>query len=137
MLNKVQLIGRLTGAPEPISNGCSFTVAVNESYKDKEGNNVENTEFVRCVAFGKLSEILLKWLEKGEKHYFEGKLRTSKYEKDGETRYSTSVVVNNFSFLDAKKKDKNETLKNAEEIFKEDEKKEEIEQEVIINDLPF
>lgn len=74
---------------------ANATVACDDSYKNKTtGEKVEKTEFVRVVFFGKLAEIVEKYLHKGSKVYVEGKLRTRKWQtQDGQDRYSTEVVV--------------------------------------------
>ncbi|HOJ03217.1 MAG TPA: single-stranded DNA-binding protein [Bacteroidota bacterium] len=106
-LNKVQLIGRLGGDPElkhtesniPVVN---FSLATNESYKDQEGNLVERVEWHRCVAWRKLAELLHQFLKKGSRVYLEGKLQTRSWEdKDGNKRYTTEVLVDEFVFLDS------------------------------------
>ncbi len=107
-LNKVQLIGHLGGDPElkytdsnvPVTN---FTLATNESYKDANGNMVERTEWHRIVAWRKLAEVLHEYLKKGSKVYIEGKLQTRSWDdKDGNKRYTTEIVANEFMFLDSK-----------------------------------
>lgn len=106
-LNKVQLIGRLGGDPElKTTEGgvslCSFSLATNESYKDQSGNLVERTEWHRCVAWRKGAEVLAQYVKKGQLLYVEGKLETRKYEKDGQDRYSTQIIVNEFVMLTSK-----------------------------------
>lgn len=106
MVNKCYFIGNLTRDPEfsqtqTGSDLCKFTIACNEKYK-KNGETVENVEFVNCVAFGKLAGIVSSYTSKGSKVFAMGKLNTNKYEKDGQTRYYTSVIVNEFTMLDSK-----------------------------------
>jgi len=107
-LNKVMLIGHLGSDPElrytegnvPVT---TFNVATNESYKDQNGNLVERTEWHRIVAWRKLAELFAEYLKKGSKVYLEGKLQTRSWDdKDGNKRYTTEVVVNEFMFLDSK-----------------------------------
>ena len=107
-VNKVQIIGTLGRDPEMryLPNGnavVTVSVATDESYQDKQsGQKVERTEWHRLTAFGKLAEIIGQYLKKGSKAYFEGKLRTNEYEKDGIKRYSTEIVVNDMMMLDSK-----------------------------------
>ena len=107
-LNKTQIIGNLCRDPEmkylPSGSAVvSISVATDESYNDKNtGQKVEKTEFHRLTAFGKLAEIIGQYLKKGSKAYFEGKLRTNEYEKDGIKRYSTEIVVNDMMMLDGR-----------------------------------
>lgn len=105
-VNKVVIIGNLTKDPDvkytPNGNAvASFNVATDESYNDKAtGQKVEATEFHRLVAYGKLAEICQKFLKKGSRAYFEGKLKTREWEKDGVKRYTTEIVANDMMMLD-------------------------------------
>jgi single-strand DNA-binding protein len=107
-VNKVQIIGTLGRDPEMkfLPNGnavVTVSVATDESYNDKSsGQKVEKTEWHRMTAFGKLAEIIGQYLKKGSKAYFEGKLKTNEYEKDGIKRYSTEIVVNDMMMLDGR-----------------------------------
>lgn len=107
-VNKVQIIGTLGRDPEMkyLPSGSAVvtvSVATDESYNDKQsGQKVEKTEWHRMTAFGKLAEIIGQYLKKGSKAYFEGKLRTNEYEKDGIKRYSTEIVVNDMMMLDGR-----------------------------------
>ena len=107
-VNKVQIIGTLGRDPEMkyLPSGSAVvtvSVATDESYNDKQtGQKVERTEWHRISAFGKLAEIIGQYLHKGSKAYFEGKLRTNEYEKDGIKRYSTEIVVNDMMMLDGR-----------------------------------
>jgi single-strand DNA-binding protein len=107
-VNKVQIIGTLGRDPEMkyLPSGTavvSVSVATDESYTDKQsGQKVEKTEWHRLAAFGKLAEIIGQYLKKGSKAYFEGKLRTNEYEKDGIKRYSTEIVINDMMMLDSR-----------------------------------
>lgn len=104
-INKVILIGNLGGDPELRYTGsgtavCNFTVATNESYKDKEGNMVDKTEWHRVVAWGRLAEICGEYLKKGRQVYIEGSLQTNQWEdKDGNTRYTTEVKAREMQML--------------------------------------
>jgi single-strand DNA-binding protein len=107
-INKVILIGRLGKDPEvrytsenvPVAN---FTIATTESYRDKSGNRIETTEWHNIVAWRNLAEIAEKFLSKGKQIYLEGKLRTRTWEdKDGNKRYSTEIVADNFIMLGKK-----------------------------------
>lgn len=105
-VNKVILIGNLGDAPELryLGSGdavCNMSVATNESYTDSDGNEVEKTEWVDVVAWGRLGEICEEYLDKGSQVYFEGKLQTRSWEdNDGNTRYSTEVKAQEMMFLD-------------------------------------
>jgi single-strand DNA-binding protein len=105
-VNKVTLIGILGRDPEirymPNGNAvANITIATDESYNDKQtGQKVEQTEWHRLVAYGKLAEIIQQYLKKGSRAYFEGKLRTREWEKDGVKRYTTEIITNDMMMLD-------------------------------------
>jgi single-strand DNA-binding protein len=98
-LNEWRGIGRLTADIEQryLPNGnavANFTIAVDDSYKKKDSNEkVEQTEWVRCTAFGKTAEFLANWLHKGKRVLVCGKMKTREYEKDGIKRYVTEIHV--------------------------------------------
>ncbi|QDP49759.1 MAG: putative single-stranded DNA-binding protein [Prokaryotic dsDNA virus sp.] len=95
MLNKMQIIGNLTKDPEVKNGVAKFTVAVNEKFKTKDGEQKETTEFFNCAMFGRLADVAENYFTKGMKVYLEGKLNTREYEG----KYYTTVNVQNFSFL--------------------------------------
>lgn len=107
-INKVQLIGTLGRDPEvrymPNGNAvANLSLATDESYNDKQtGQKVEQTEWHRLVIYGKLAEIVQQYLKKGSRAYFEGKLKTHEWEKDGVKHYTTEIVVNDMVMLDGK-----------------------------------
>tara|TARA_R110000787_G_scaffold14765_1_gene45447 strand:- start:860 stop:1273 length:414 start_codon:yes stop_codon:yes gene_type:complete len=106
-LNKVILIGNLGADPETrhSAGGSQVTnirIATSESWKDKLGEKQEKTEWHRVTFFGRLAEIASEFLRKGSMVYIEGRIETSKYEKDGETRYSTAIVAKEMQMLGGK-----------------------------------
>ena len=106
-VNKVILVGRLGVDPElkSLDGGqsvCNMSIATSESWKDKEGNKQEKTEWHRCTAWGKTAELCGQYLKKGREVYIEGKLQTRKYEKDGVEKYATDIVVSTVQFLGGK-----------------------------------
>lgn len=104
-LNKVMLIGNLGADPEMrfVQSGsavANFNLAVNRKYKDREGEDREDTEWVRIVAWARLAEIAGQYLQKGSQVFVEGRMQTRKWEdRDGNTRYTTEVVAFNIQFL--------------------------------------
>jgi single-strand DNA-binding protein len=106
--NSVRLIGNLGMNPEvrTLQNDqklVSFSLATTESYKDKEGNRVKETQWHRLVAWGKTAQIAEKYLQKGSEVAIEGKLTTRQYTtKDGEKRSITEVVVSDILLMDKK-----------------------------------
>ncbi|MDH5719985.1 MAG: single-stranded DNA-binding protein [Spirochaetia bacterium] len=110
-INRVVLVGRLTRDPELKSTNtgnyfCRFTLASNRSFYKKEGDNRELKEevgFFDCVAWGKLAEIISKYLQKGRRLGVDGSLRFSSWENtEGKKQSKVEVFVENFQFLDAK-----------------------------------
>jgi len=106
--NKVQLIGNVGNEPEitNLESGkkvAKFSIATNESYKDSKGEKVTNTQWHNIVAWGKIAEIVEKYVGKGKEVALEGKLTSRSYEtKDGEKRYVTEVVVDEILLLGIK-----------------------------------
>lgn len=99
-INKVTLIGAVGQDPETRFTAAgltiaSFSLATSEKRKDKE----EVTQWHNCVAFGKLAEIVQQYVVKGSKLYLDGAIQYQTYEKDGEKRYATKIIVNDLSML--------------------------------------
>ena len=107
-VNKVILVGNLGQDPEvrymPNGNAvANVSVATSETWKDKNtGDNQEKTEWHRVVMFRRLGEIAGEYLKKGSKVYIEGKLQTRKWEKDGQTHYTTEIVADQMQMLDTR-----------------------------------
>lgn len=107
-VNKVILIGNLGQDPELRYTGsgtavCNMRLATNESYKDRDGQLVEKTEWHNVVAWARLAEICGEYLKKGAQVYFEGSLQTRSWEdRDGNTRYTTEVKVREMMMLDSR-----------------------------------
>jgi len=105
MLNKVMLIGyagadsemKFTSGGTPVAN---FSLAVNESFKNSQGEKKSNTLWVRCVAWRRCAEIVGEYVTKGKFLFVEGRLQLRSYEdRQGEKRDVTEVVVNTIRFL--------------------------------------
>lgn len=99
-INRVTLLGAVGQDPETRFTAAgmavaSFSLATSEKRKDKE----EITQWHSCVAFGKLAEIVQQYVTKGAKLYLDGTIQYQTYEKDGEKRYATKIVVNDLSML--------------------------------------
>ena len=106
-MNKVILVGRLTKDPEVRYGGSNnnavarFTVAVDRRFK-REGDD-QTADFISCVAFGKTGEFIEKYGHKGTKYVLEGRIQTGRYtNKDGQTVFTTDVVVENVEFAESK-----------------------------------
>ena len=104
-LNRVQLIGRLGRDPEskftPTGKKVTtFSIAISNRWKDRNGEMKESTEWVNIEAWERLGEVCQEYLHKGSLVFLEGRLKTEKYEEKGETRYYTKVVLQSLEFLD-------------------------------------
>ena len=105
MLNKVILIGRLGRDPELryMANGeavCNFSVATSESWKDKNGQRQDATEWHEVTMFRKLAEIAGQYLTKGSQVYIEGKIKSRKYtDKNGVERTAYDIIANEMKML--------------------------------------
>ena len=102
-LNKVFIIGNLTRDPElkALPSGikvCSFAVATNRTYKDKDGNRQDTTEFHNVVVFGRVAELSAQYLKKGSQAYIEGRLQTRSWEQNNEKKYRTEIVAETVQF---------------------------------------
>lgn len=104
-LNKVFLMGNLTRDPETrVTPGglsiCKFGLAVNRVWRDKEGNQQEETTFVDVDAFGRQAETISKYVTKGRGLFVEGRLKLDQWENNaGEKRSKLKVVLDNFQFI--------------------------------------
>lgn len=103
-VNKVILVGNVGKDPEiqyvseniPVAR---FTLATSETYKDKNGEKVTNTEWHNIVVWRGLAQVVEKYVKKGTQLYIEGKITHRQYEKDGVTKYFTEIVANNMQML--------------------------------------
>ncbi len=104
-VNKVILIGNLGADPEVryMPSGDAITnirLATTDTWKDKNGEKQERTEWHRVVFFGKTAEIAGEYLKKGSQVYVEGRLQTRKWQdKDGQDRYTTEIVADRMQML--------------------------------------
>ncbi len=105
-MNKVILVGRLGQNPEQRATPSgtavtNFSMATNETYKNQNGEYTENTEWHRCVAFGKTAEYIGNFFTKGRLVYVDGRIRTRKWtDANNITRYSTEIMVDTAMLLD-------------------------------------
>jgi single-strand DNA-binding protein len=104
-INKVILIGNLGKDPEVrhLEGGVAvarFPLATSETFKDKNGDRQERTEWHNIVLWRGLADVSEKYLKKGQSVYIEGKIRTNSYQdKEGVQRYSTEIVADNMTML--------------------------------------
>ncbi|ALI99277.1 single-stranded DNA-binding protein [Rufibacter tibetensis] len=104
-INKVILIGNLGKDPEVrhLEGGVAvarFPLATSETFKDKNGERQERTEWHNIVVWRGLAEVAEKYVKKGQSVYIEGRIRTNSYQdKEGVQRYSTEIVADNMTML--------------------------------------
>jgi single-strand DNA-binding protein len=104
-LNKVQLIGNLGKDPEirfTPGDGkrvASFSMAVSRSFKNKDGESIEDSQWFNVEAWVGLAKVVEDYLKKGDRIYIEGRLKTESYDKDGKTKYFTKVVIKEMIML--------------------------------------
>jgi single-strand DNA-binding protein len=113
-LNKCLLAGNLTKDPEKkvLPSGqsvASFSIAINRTWKDKEGQKQEAVEYANIVSFGKQADTIAQYFHKGDGIFVEGRMQTRNYDdKDGNKKYVTEIVLENFQFGNKRKEDKPE-----------------------------
>lgn len=119
-INKAIILGNLGRDPEIIhtTSGivvCKFSIATSKKTKDGQ----EITQWHRCTAFGKVGEIISKYVSKGDQLYVEGEINYSQYEKDRITHYSTDIIVREFNFINSgnKHKDSNSNKTDSNDQF--------------------
>ncbi|HEX7368146.1 MAG TPA: single-stranded DNA-binding protein [Candidatus Saccharimonadales bacterium] len=106
-LNQVFLMGNLTRDPDlrqtPTGqNVCSFSLALNRSYKDSSGEWQEATDYIDIVAWGPLAERVAQYLSKGRRCLVQGRLQSRSWEQDGNKRSKVEVLANDVTFLDSR-----------------------------------
>lgn len=106
-VNKVILVGNVGNDPEvkyikedvPVAK---FSLATSESYKNRDGEKVTNTEWHNIVVWRGLAKVVENYVKKGSKLYIEGKLTHRKFEQDGQTKYFTEIVCKELQMLDSR-----------------------------------
>jgi single-strand DNA-binding protein len=106
-LNQVTLMGNLTRDPElrqtPSGQSvCSFSLALNRSYKDQSGEWQEATDYIDIVAWGPLGERVSQYLHKGSRTLVQGRLQSRSWEQEGVKRSKVEVLANDVTFLDGR-----------------------------------
>lgn len=141
--SKAIIIGNITKDPElrAISSGsqvCSFSVAVNRSFRGQDGSDKESVSFISCTAWGKTAEIISQYAHRGTGIMVSGRLEQRSYEaKDGSKRSTTEIVVEDFNFLGGRDSGANYSSEGAQaeasDIVPDDIPDEPID----LNDVPF
>ncbi|MDB5181622.1 MAG: putative Single-stranded DNA-binding protein 1 [Candidatus Saccharibacteria bacterium] len=106
-LNQVTLMGNLTRDPELRQtpggqNVCSFSLALNRSYKDQSGEWQEATDYIDVVAWGPLGERVSQYLQKGRRCLVQGRLQSRSWEQEGQKRSKVEVLASDVTFLDGR-----------------------------------
>lgn len=123
-MNSVNLIGRLSNSPEirhTTSNQmiCRFNLAVTRRFKNHAGDY--EADFINCVAFGKIAELIGNYVEKGQQLAVEGRIQTGSYTaQDGSKRYTFDVIVENITFINSKGVKKEQESIQKEQTSEED-----------------
>ncbi len=109
-INQVILMGNLTRDPElrQIPSGqsvCSFSLALNRSYKGADGEWQEATDYIDVVAWGPLGERVSQYLSKGRRCLVQGRLQSRSWEQDGQKRSKVEVSASDVTFLDSPRGD--------------------------------
>ena len=141
-LNKAMIFGNLTRDPELKSlpsgiNVCSFSLATNRIYNDREGNRQENVDYHNITVFGKQAENCAKYLTKGSSAYVEGRLQTRSWEKDGVKQYRTEIIADRVQFGPRSGGGGAPAEKNTEEDDKKPSTPDYPEEEINPEDIPF
>jgi len=102
-LNKAMIYGNLTRDPELKAlpsgmNVCSFSLATNRVYKDRDGKRQESTDYHNIVVFGRQADTCAQYLKKGAGTFVEGRLQTRSWDKDGAKQYRTEIVADRVQF---------------------------------------
>lgn len=102
-INKVILYGNLTRDPEMRAlpsgmNVCSFSIATNRVFKDRDGNKKEEVDYHNISVFGRTADTVAQYMKKGSGIFIEGRLHTRSWEKDGQKQYRTEIIADRVQF---------------------------------------
>lgn len=118
MVNKVILVGNVGGDPEvrhidENTQFARFTLATSERYRNKQGEQVVQTEWHNIVVWRGLAKVVEQYVRKGSQLYIEGRITNRSYEKDGVTRYYTEIVANSLKMLGRRGDNANSNMVNV------------------------
>ena len=133
-MNLTILVGRLTADPtlKYAQSGkafCKFSIAVQREF------NREEADFINCIAWDKRAEAICEYLRKGRRIATQGRLSVNSYEKDGETKWITEVIVDKFEFVDSLNNEKSEYKKQNDEFTENIQNSEN--EDPLLDDFPF
>ena len=106
-MNYVSLLGRLTRDVEVTYTQSGKAYARFSLAVSRGTSNRDEVDFINCIAWEKRVETISQYFKKGSRILVQGRITTGSYEKNGETRYTTDVVVNNFDFIETKSSEGN------------------------------
>ncbi|MGP1494761.1 MAG: single-stranded DNA-binding protein [Streptobacillus sp.] len=106
-MNYVSLLGRLTRDVEVTYTQSGKAYARFSIAVSRGTSNRDEVDFINCIAWEKRAETISQYFKKGSRILVQGRITTGSYEKNGETRYTTDVVVNNFDFIETKSSEGN------------------------------
>ena len=117
-VNKVILVGNVGKDPEVkyLEGGVAvakFPLATSESYKNRDGQKVEQTEWHNIVLWRGLAEVAEKYVRKGKQLYIEGKIRTRSYEENNVKKYFTEIIADSMTLLGGPRDNNNEQTVEA------------------------
>jgi len=103
-VNRMTILGNLGKDPEVKTTAsgkkvATLTIATTESWKNSEGERVEETEWHRVIIWGRKAEVAEQYLRKGREVYIEGKKKTRNYEADGQTKYITEIIAHDMQLI--------------------------------------
>ena len=141
-VNKVILVGNVGKDPEvqyikedvPVAR---FTLATSETYKDRNGEKVTNTEWHNIVVWRGLAKVVEQYVKKGSQLYIEGKISNRSYEKDGVTKYFTEIVANSLQMLGSKDNTGAAPPQTSTPTTVNEPKMEDLTEDISGDDLPF
>jgi len=148
-INKATILGNLTRDPElkSLPSGVkvvSLSIATNRYWKDQNGAKQESVEYHNVVAFGRLAETIAQYMKKGSSIYVEGRIQTRSWDgNDGQKRYRTEIVVENFQFGPSRGGSVDSQASKSKDPDNEDNKDEGFdtieypEEDVNLEDIPF
>lgn len=121
-INKVMIVGNVVRDPDiketsPGTSRCLLTVATNRTWRTESGEDKEDAEYHKIVAWKKLAEICEKIVTKGRKIYVEGRLSTREWEtEDGQFKRETEIVMEDMVLLDSRNQEPNDETTSSDQL---------------------
>ena len=120
-INKTILLGHVGKVPELrlLSNGqpvMNFSIATSQVYTTRDGKRTEKTQWHRCTFYGKRAEVLSQFIKKGSRLYIEGQIEYREFEKDGQRRFVTDIIVSDIQLLGEGRPDADEVNRITQNV---------------------